>query len=95
MALSVCHRLDVGDRTNLYLTASCPVCLFNPPCAENLGPGGKIRAFDDFYNLFNISLSVLFYLIVDDLYHSGYHLTQIVRRNIGSHANCNSRTAVD
>ena len=70
------------------------ISLFYSSRSENLRSGWEVRTLYYGHNLFNGSIPVFLYAVVDDLNHRIYGFTKIVRGNICGHAYGDSRGSV-
>ena len=63
--------------------------------AQNHGTGRKIRSLDNIHDFFDIRCSVIFDTVIDDLYHAVNGLPEIMRRDIGGHADRDTGRTID
>ena len=87
---SILHRLNIGNCTHTNLSTTCSVCFFNPSSSKNRRTCRKIRTFYNIQNLFHSRFALFFNDIVYNLDNSIHNLSQIMRRDIGSHTYCNT-----
>ena len=71
-------------------TAACSIGCTDSRAAHNDAGSRKIRPLDILHQFFKPGIR-----IVDQAAHTVDHLAHIVRRNIGSHANCDSCRTID
>ena len=79
------HRLDIGHRADTHFSTAGAVCFVDSCSSEDHASGREIRSFYDLEQFLNIGAAVLFYLVIDDLYHGIYDFAQIMRRYVGCH----------
>ena len=90
MVLALVGRHDLSFSTNFYNAAAGVISAGDAFLAQNAGTGREVRAFDSCHQLRN------FYIRVINQHNQAINnLTQIVRRNVSSHTNCDTGTAVN
>ena len=93
-ALPVRHGLYIGDRAHPQFSAARAVGFFDAPFSKDHGTRREVRSLDNFKNLFDGGVSVLFHTVVDDLHHRADHLAKVVGRNVGRHSDGDSLRTV-
>ena len=94
LALSVGKGFDIRNRSHADLSTSGPIGLFAASGAENQSTCGKIGRLHQRKHLFYLRIPVLIHPVINDFYNGVNHLTKIMRRNIGSHADRNTAGTV-
>ena len=90
MMLTLVGRHNFSLGADFYYAAAGVISAGNAFLAQNAGTGWEVRAFDSRHQLRN------FYIRVINQHNKAVNnLTQIVRRNISSHTNCDTGTAVN
>ena len=90
MMLTLVGRHNFSLGTDFYYAAAGVISAGNAFLAQNAGTGWEVRAFDSRHQLRN------FYIRVINQHNQAVNnLTQIVRRNVGSHTDCDTGTAVN
>ena len=94
-ALSAGKALDIRHGPDPDLSAACPVSLLDASLSHDGGSRRKVGTLYDLHDLFDGCVSVFIDLIINDLHHSGDDLPQIVRRDVGGHADGDAGGSVD
>ena len=87
------HWFDLRNGTDPDLASAGPVSFFDAFSSQDRCSGRKIRSFDDLHDIFDRRLIALG-LVINDLYDRVDQFSQIVRRDIGCHTDCNTRCSV-
>ena len=90
MVLALVGRHDLCFSTNFYNAAAGVISAGNTFLAQNAGTGREVRAFDSCHQLRNFHIR-----IINQHNQAINNLAQIVRRNVSSHTNCDTGTAVN
>ena len=92
--LPVRQSFNIRYCTHTDLSFSCTISLLNTAPSENDRSGRKIRTLDDAHHFFKRSIFSFFHAIVDDPHDRADHFPQIMRRNVGSHTDCDTGSTI-
>ena len=94
-AFTVRHRFNIRDGAGDDLAAPGAVSFVRAGCSHDNAAGRKIRRLHDRKDFFDICVPVFFDPVVDDFGRRGDYFAQIVRRNVGRHADRDAGGAVN
>ena len=90
---SVANFFDSGGAAHGQVSTTGAVCLADALASDDNTAGGEVWSRDELHQIFDADL-VKFIKTVDQQVESGYQFTQIVRWDVGCHANSNAIGAV-
>ncbi len=90
LAIALAHVLDRGFGANLETAAACAEGVEDSLAAEDETAGGKVRALDDFHDLVELRFGM-----ADQKDGGVDDFAQVVRRNVGRHADRDAGRSVD